>query len=117
MAEINNRGTESGTKRATQSGTQRYLERPLTSTAKAVARVGDPGSHGGTIGTGSDTVLTNGRRTARVNDTYNCAKHGSNPLTTGSSTVFVNGRKVVRVNDRASCGAIITSGSPNVFAG
>ena len=119
MAEINNRSTESGTRRATQSGAQRYLERPLTSTAKAVARINDPSSHGGRIIEGSNNVFTNGRQTARRNDRHTCPikGHGTTPMVTSSNTVFVNGRGVVRVGDRAGCGAVITQGSPNVFAG
>jgi uncharacterized Zn-binding protein involved in type VI secretion len=82
----------------------------------AVARIGDPGSHGGVIASGSPDVLTNGIGTARDGDTYDCAMHGPNALiSTRAETA--NGRPVVCVGDSASCGAVITAGSPNVFAG
>lgn len=77
-----------------------------------VCRVGDAGSHGGTITTGSDNVFVNSKKVARVNDTYACALHGAQPLVTGSPTLYVNSRKVVRVGDTAACGAVMIEGSP-----
>ena len=86
---------------------------------QAVARMNDPSSHGGTIIEGSDTVLTNGRRTARKDDRHSCPVrgHGVTALIPTTKTVFVDGREIIRVGDRAGCGAVITQGSPNVFAG
>jgi uncharacterized Zn-binding protein involved in type VI secretion len=82
----------------------------------AVVRIGDAGSHGGVVVSGSEDTPTNGRRTARVGDIYNCAEHGPNPIVTGSPDVFVNGRAVARVGDQTACGATLVSGSPDTFA-
>ncbi len=84
-----------------------------------VARLGDPSDHGGEIIEGSDDVITNGLSTARIGDNHSCPipGHGVTPMITGSDTVIVNGRGCCRVGDNAGCGAVIISGSPNVFAG
>jgi uncharacterized Zn-binding protein involved in type VI secretion len=81
-----------------------------------LARVGDPGSHGGKIATGSSTVSWNGRKAARVGDTYACALHGPNPIVTGSPRLDLEGRKAARVGDKTACGATIVDGSPDTFA-
>jgi uncharacterized Zn-binding protein involved in type VI secretion len=81
-----------------------------------VARVGDAGSHGGAIVTGSEDVLTNNLGTARVGDTYACPIHGSNAIVTGSPDTFANDQPVARVGDQTACGAVIISGSPDTFA-
>lgn len=82
----------------------------------SVARIGDPGSHGGAIVSGSQDVLTNGIGTARVGDIYACPIHGPNPITTGSPDVTANGQAVARVGDQTACGATIVSGSPDTLA-
>lgn len=79
------------------------------------ARLGDPGSHGGTIVTGSPDVILNGKNVARVGDTYACPIHGPNPIVEGSPDDFVNGKKVARVGDATECGAVITDGSPDDY--
>lgn len=55
---------------------------------KPVARLGDPGSHGGSISTGSSPIFVNSLPIALVGDTYACPLHGSNPITTGAPHVF-----------------------------
>jgi uncharacterized Zn-binding protein involved in type VI secretion len=82
----------------------------------AVARLGDPGSHGGAIATASPSVLVNGIGVARNGDIYACPIHGPNPLISGRAET-ANGQPIVCVGDLANCGAAITGGSPNVFAG
>lgn len=79
-----------------------------------IMRVGDSGSHGGSITTGSANVSANGKQVARVGDTYNCPIHGANPITSGSSDTFANGKAVARVGDSTACGATLTGGSSNV---
>lgn len=81
-----------------------------------VIRIGDPGSHGGAVATGSPDTFANGLKVARVGDTYNCPIHGPNPITTGSPDTFANGLKVARVGDTTACGATLQGGSPNVEA-
>lgn len=87
---------------------------------KGAARIGDSGSHGGTLVTGSPTTFVDGIACVRVGDTYACppplAGHGPNPVSGGSSTVFVDGKAVARCGDPCSCGASISSCSNDVFA-
>lgn len=75
----------------------------------------------GTIAaTGSSNVFTNGVQAARAYlDLATCLKHPGPPLpiSTGSSTVFINNVPAARVNDTIACGAVITSGSNNVYIG
>lgn len=81
-----------------------------------VARIGDPGDHGGQIVSGATTVTVDGRAIARVGDLYACPRpgHGTNPIATGSAFFSVEGARVARVTDTTACGAIITGGSPTV---
>jgi uncharacterized Zn-binding protein involved in type VI secretion len=89
-----------------------------TSTAKAVARQGDPLSRGGTItGACSPNVTANGLAVARLGDTVTCAIHGAQTITSASGSVTVNGLGVARVGDTLSCGDTISGGSPSVVAG
>lgn len=83
--------------------------------AKGVARVGDTGSHGGTIITGASTISVNGRKIARVGDIYACPIHGNNPIISGARSFFGEGKLVAHVGSKTACGAVITSGSPNTF--
>lgn len=78
----------------------------------AVARLGDPGSHGGAIVTASADTDCDGIAVARKGDTYACPLHGPNPIVTGSPTTDVNSRAIARVGDATACGAVIVSGSP-----
>lgn len=81
-----------------------------------IIRLGDPGSHGGSVTTASPDTFANGARVARVGDTYSCPIHGPNPITTGSPNVTANGQAVARVGDTTSCGATLGGGSPDTFA-
>ena len=82
---------------------------------RSAARVGDPGSHGGVIVTGSPHTYVNGRRLARVGDTYACILHGPNPIIQGSPDTWANGQQVARVGDATACGAVIADGSPDTW--
>lgn len=84
---------------------------------KPVARVGDNGSHGGTIIDGSSKIKANNRPIALVGSTYNCPIHGPNPILTGAQSIFGNDFLVAHVGSKTACGAVITSGSPDVFIG
>jgi uncharacterized Zn-binding protein involved in type VI secretion len=86
----------------------------------AAARKGDEIQCEGEIGyilDGSPNVFCNGLPLARVGDPVECFIHGAQSISGGSGTVFANGSGVARVGDPCSCGAIISSGSPNVFVG
>lgn len=72
---------------------------------------------------GSGNVFANSIGVVRVGDSVqphtipcNCALHAP-PLASGSGTVFANGMNIGRQGDIYACGAIILSGSGNVFAG
>ena len=82
---------------------------------KPVARVGDTGSHGGSIIDGSPIIRANNRPIALVGSIYNCPVHGPNPIVTGAPYVFGNDVLVAHVGSKTACGAEITSGSPDVF--
>ncbi|MDR2819009.1 MAG: PAAR domain-containing protein [Desulfovibrio sp.] len=82
---------------------------------KPVARLGDAGSHGGVITTGSRKIFVNDKPMARVGDTYDCPKHGPNPIVTGANHVFGQEKLVAHVGSKTACGAIIVEGSPDVF--
>ncbi len=84
---------------------------------KPVARLGDPGSHGGNITTGSSPIFVNSMPVALVGDTYSCPIHGSNSITTGAPHVFGLGRDVAHVGSQTACGATIVAGSPDTFVG
>lgn len=84
---------------------------------KPVARLGDPGSHGGNITTGSSPIFINTLPVALVGDVYSCPIHGSNPITTGAPHVFGLGKDVAHVGSLTACGATITAGSPDTFVG
>lgn len=77
-----------------------------------VARLGDTGSHGGAIVTGSPTGSCDGAPIARVGDTYACPIHGPNPIIEGSHHPYsLDGNPVSRLGDHTACGATITSAS------
>lgn len=82
---------------------------------RRVVRLGDAGSHGGVVTTGSDDTSANLLPVARVGDTYNCPVHGPNPIITGSDNTTCNGRRVARLGDLTLCGAVLIEGSPDVF--
>jgi uncharacterized Zn-binding protein involved in type VI secretion len=87
---------------------------------KAVARLGDPSSHGGTITSLCSTaMLTDGIQTARTGSLHTCPipGHGITPLTGTSKTLIDGGLAKVRVGDLAACGAAITAGSPTTSSG
>lgn len=83
------------------------------------ARLGDSSSHGGLIISGSPDTLVNGRAAARLGDMHVCPilGHGVTPIVTGSATVKVNQRPAARVGDVAACGALIVTGSDDVYTG
>lgn len=78
-----------------------------------IIRIGDTGSHGGSVTTGSPDTFANGLAVARVGDTYNCPIHWPNAIVTGSPDTNANGRAVARVGDTTACGATLQGGSSN----
>ena len=82
---------------------------------KPVARLGDTGSHGGTIISGSGKLTVNNRPMALVGDIYDCPKHGKNPIVTGTVGILGDNVLIAHVGSMTACGAIINSGSPDTF--
>ena len=78
----------------------------------AVARVGSTSSHGGTIISGSSTVIAGGAGVARLGDSHSCPiiHHGVTAINSASSSVKADGIRVARVGDTVGCGATITTG-------
>jgi uncharacterized Zn-binding protein involved in type VI secretion len=84
---------------------------------RPIARIGDLGSHGGAIVSGSHNTFVNGIPIARVGDTYACPIHGPNPIVRGSMRTRANSRSIARIGDSTACGAKIVRGSHNSFDG
>lgn len=63
--------------------------------------------------TASHNVMINGRGAHRIGDLW--LRRGRTVSATGSPTVFVNSRPLVRVGDLVCDGAIVITGSHNVF--
>lgn len=76
-----------------------------------ICRIGDTGTHGGPIATGSPSLSCDGLPVARTGDTYDCAIHGPQSLT-GSAILSAEGLNCVRIGDAAACGSVMISGSP-----
>lgn len=83
--------------------------------SRPVIRLGDPGSHGGTVVSGSPKLTANGIPVARVGDTYACPLHGPNAITTGSTDTLDQRQPIARVGDSTACGATLMGGSPDVL--
>ena len=74
---------------------------------KKVARIGDPGTHGGTLVNPSVNTTIAGSKVAVQGDMYNCPTHGMQSVT-ATGLLRINGKKVIREGDLAGCGASIT---------
>lgn len=96
---------------------------PAQVAAGPAARDGDPNSLGGTILSGSPSVLINGRPAARNAEPTDCpltVPPSTGQVTGGAAMVLIEGRAAVRQNDPVvGCllPGLVTSGSPNVLIG
>ena len=72
-----------------------------------VARIGDPGTHGGTLVNASVNTSIASKKVAVAGDKYNCPTHGMQDVT-ATGLLKINGKKVIREGDLAGCGASIT---------
>lgn len=85
--------------------------------SKAVARVGDPCTHGATITEGSSSRFANGKAVARLGDKVTCPQHGQTTIVSDCSTTsFADNKAVAVVGSKCACGAVVTAGSPDTFA-
>jgi len=85
----------------------------------SAARVSELTSHGGTIICGASTVFINGQPAAISGGSIaTCAAtHVAASVCSGSGQVFIEGFPAARSGDITGCGAVIVSGSGNVFIG
>lgn len=82
------------------------------------ARVCDVVCHGGVIVSGSCNTTINSCCAGIVAGSIaTCAIHGAAPVVCGSGSVFINNCNAARLGDITACGAVIVSGSGNVFIG
>jgi uncharacterized Zn-binding protein involved in type VI secretion len=87
------------------------------------ARFLDSTSHPGMILGGASNVFINLLPAARVTDKHACmlppsaGPHPPSTIVEGSKTVFIEGQPAARMRDKTGCGAVIVSGSIDVFIG
>ena len=77
------------------------------------ARLGDTSSHGGTIVTGAQRTLLDGKPAARMGDLHSCPIpfHGVTQIVQGASKTLIEGQPAARMGDAVGCGAVIVTGS------
>ena len=76
-----------------------------------IVRLGDTGSHGGSVVTSASRWRCEGAHIARQGDTYDCPIHGPNPITGGSGRWQCEGAPIARDGDGTACGATLISGA------
>lgn len=72
-----------------------------------IARLGDPGTHGGSVITASPDTDAEGISVARVGDIYACPIHGPNPIVGGAAETWVNSPHNAHDGSPTACGAAI----------
>lgn len=81
-----------------------------------VTRVGDLGEHGAVVITGRDNHYVEGLPIARIGDLVNCPIHGIQQIIASTApTVFTNNGQNSHVGSIAECGAMIITGSENMY--
>ncbi len=84
-----------------------------------ICRVGDTNQAKGSIIAGATTVYANGIKLGLQGSKitpHGRGPHASAIVTTGSPTVFADGVAVARVTSGNSCGHSMAQGSPDVYA-
>jgi len=76
-----------------------------------VVRLGDTGTHGGSVVTSAAKWTCEGPLIARLGDIYDCPLHGPNPIVEGSAKWQCEGAPVARHGDATQCGATLVSGA------
>lgn len=72
-----------------------------------IARLGDPGDHGGNIITSASRSKAENILIARIGDTYDCVLHGPNPIVTGAVRSRCEGPLIAFDGSNTACGAVI----------
>jgi len=84
-----------------------------------VARLGDSSNHGGSIISTNqdDTVTVNSIPVAVDGALHSCPiiGHGVTAITPIAVKTYINEKLIITIGAQAGCGAIINSGSPDVF--
>lgn len=82
-----------------------------------VIRLNDTSNHGGHMVTATGKTVVNGIVRCVDQDMHYCPipGHGTTPVTAKSTDTKSNSKFVLKNGDTAACGAIMNSGSPNVF--
>lgn len=76
-----------------------------------IVRLGDTGTHGGSVVTSASKWKCEGALIARKGDMYLCPIHGINPIVGGSPTWKCEGADIARHGDATMCGAALISGA------
>ena len=86
---------------------------------RAVVRLGDSSSHGGTVITASGRVRVGGAPAARIGDLHSCPVpgHGVTAITTGAARCKVEGSPVARDGDVVGCGAVLLASQARMIVG
>ena len=86
---------------------------------RAVVRLGDSSSHGGTVITASSRVRVGGAPVARAGDLHSCPVpgHGITAITSGAARCNVEGSSVARDGDVVGCGAVLLASQARMIAG
>lgn len=77
-----------------------------------IITVGDIGTHGAVVTTGSPTSKIRGRPIARLGDLVNCPMHGVNRIVNVGGTAKVDGLLIARAGDGTECGCILIGSQP-----
>lgn len=72
-----------------------------------IARLGDPGTHGGEIITSAQKSYAEDILVARIGDIYNCPIHGPNPIITGATRTYTEDKLDAFHGSLTQCGASI----------
>lgn len=80
-----------------------------------IARLGDPGTHGGAICTSAQKTWAEGKLVARIGDLYCCPVHGPNPIVTGAVKTPVEDQLCAVHGSDTACGAKIIAQSTHTW--
>jgi len=78
--------------------------------ARQVIVVGDTlAPHGGTVTTGSNADVVDGKPISRKGDAVECKEHGSQTIAEGDEAGMIGGQPVALHGHRATCGCTLVS--------
>jgi uncharacterized Zn-binding protein involved in type VI secretion len=70
--------------------------------------------HGGTVTTGSNADVIDGKSIARKGDTVECQEHGTQTIAEGDANGMIGGAPVALHGHRVTCGCTLVSRSTTV---